>query len=325
MAEALRLAHASPVTAWPQRINERQNEPEPLARALAADVAHAKAQFWETVRWCVVCATGLLAFVAVVRPRFEAPLSIAGVFVAAVTVLGIPQVSRLRTVTAAMLQEDFDVDLFGLPWNPQIGSRPLPELVHDLAGRFSGDRNSKRDWYVDVSALPQAYAVLICQRESLIWDFRQRRNWGIWIAGAATCWVAIGIVIALLQDWTVRGLFLRWLAPSVSILAAGFQETQAQLGTAREKEGVALEIESKLAASRTGEPMAEEHADLLRFARSIQDRLADSRKRTVRVPERFYRRRREAAARAAEAGSAELKERLLGVRYPTEGDPHADG
>lgn len=300
------------MTAYPQQINDRQNEDDFLNLLYAADAGHASAQSVERMRWLLVGSSAGLAIVAAFRPGLGRPLSIVGVFVVALTAVVIPQLSRHRSTTAAMIQEAFDVNLYELGWNNQIGARPLLEQVHGLAGEFAGNKDDKRDWYVDVAGLPRAYAVLLCQRENLVWDFRQRRAWGLRIAAATASWIFIGVFIALLLDWSVRQLFLQWLAPSAAILAAGFQESQAHSQVADEKESLALEVESKLAAAPAGDPDAAPHGELLGFARCIQDRLAESRKQTARVPTHFYQRRRPSEELVAAASVDQLRRRLLG-------------
>lgn len=299
------------MTAYPQLINQRQNEPAFLDLLYAADVAHARAYRWERLRWLLIVISAILAMAASYRPSLGGALSITGLFVAVLTTVVLPWVSGGSTKEAALMQESFDVDLLGLPWNDQVGWRPLSERVHELAGRFLGDRECKRDWYVDVSGLPRAYGVLLCQRENLVWDFRQRRGWGLRVAAATVIWLVLGIVVGLLVDWTVRHLFLRWFVPSAALLTAGYQESRTHLRSAQEKEDTAFRVESRLAVAPSGDPDASQHRELLEVARELQDRLAASRTQTARVPQWFYRRRRKAEESCAHEAADQLRHRLL--------------
>jgi hypothetical protein len=312
MAEALWREDDPPVTGNRQGINERQNEPEFLSLLCAAAAAHHQAQRWETLRWVGVVATAVLALVAASHPELQQAMSIAGVVAAVIITIVIPIPSIQHTTVAAMVQEDFDTRLFQIIWNDLLGKAPRGETIDDLASKFAGDISQKRDWYLNVSGLSRPYAILLCQRENLVWDFRQRKVWGLILAGATVVWVAIGIVIALGFDWTVRELFLRWFVPSSALIIAGSQEALAHLRIGQEKEGLALDVESRLAAAPAGNPDEIMSNELGTFTRQLQDRIADSRKKTPRVPSWFYERRRGSEGTHHLVGGARLRDRLIG-------------
>jgi SMODS-associating 4TM effector domain len=205
-----------------QNINQLQNTSHSIDLLKAADVAHQKAQRAEVARAAAVSGLALLAIVSTFVPRIADTIAIVGVASAVGTEFVWPWISRRSTRTAMLLQEMLDVELFDLPWNGQIGDRITGAQIQRLKAAFSRDERTKRDWYVDVSELSRADAVMMCQRENLLWDSELRLAWAGWVAAAATLWVLVGVAVALIGDWTTRELFVRWLAPSLpGLLFAG--------------------------------------------------------------------------------------------------------
>lgn len=301
------------MTAYPQQINVRQNDPGILRMLLAAHRAHQTAQRVELVRAVIVLLTVGFAIAATAYEDLRQAMVIAGVMTTLLTAIGLPLLSRRFTLLAATIQEEFDTQLFELPPSQAHLGKTLPELLNELADKAASHLDSKRNWYIDVSELPRAYAVLLCQRENLVWDYRQRRVWGLALVGAGAGWWAVGLVVALTGDWTVRELFTQWLAPSLALIVYCATEATAQLDIANTKRAEALRVESDLASSATGDPEASDHHELLVGARRLQDQITSLRKKTERIPEWLYRRRRgreeTAAARSADA----IRQRLLGL------------
>jgi SMODS-associating 4TM effector domain len=314
MAQVVRLADAPTVTTlgFDQSINERQNEDRVLDSLVAAETAHSTAQRIDVARAVLILTFAAAAIVASFARSLADLLAIAGVVATVGTELLAPLWSAHHTRMAMLLQEHFDTVLFGLPWNQHLGARPLREEVTTLAARSEAKRSGKVNWYVDVSRLPRAYAILLCQRENLVWDFRQRRSWAVGVGIATASWAAIGVVLALVADWTVRELFLRWFGPSLPVVALGLHQVRNHLAIAARKQDAALELESLLSALPSGRPSQQLHDELLERVRKIQDEIARLRNQIERVPQRFYKARRGREEAAARAAAEELRTRLLG-------------
>lgn len=313
MAPALWVTDAEAVNAATaeQQINVRQNDFEQIQLLCAADTAHRRARRAESARTCITIAFAALAVVAATYDRLAGLLAIAGVVATLVSELVESLLGHRWTARAMLLQERFDTRLFGIPWNDQLGPEPLIEDVHHLAKKFKGSVDKKRDWYVDVSGLPLAYAVPICQRENLVWDFRLRRSWG-WVVGTgAIGWIVVGVLIALAADWSTRDLLIRWIAPSLPALVFGFQKAHAHLTTASAKESVARSLQATLDGLRPGDPSPGDEQRLSALARENQDEIARLRERDDRVPSKLYWQRRDTDESGARQAGAALRTRLL--------------
>jgi hypothetical protein len=294
-----------------QEINKRQNEDDMMRLRFASGVAHARGRRIEGLRALIVALFACAAVLSSMQPSLADPLAIAGVAGTVVTELLAPLWSNHWTRLGMLFQERFDTELFAIPWNSNIGERPLDEAVVESARAFAGDSARLRNWYVDVSKLPRAYAVLLCQRENLVWDFRQRRAWADWIAAGSAAWLSFGLVVALATDWTVRDFFLRWLAPSLPLVVLSLRQAFTHRSIATAKQDAAGCVESLLSRAPSGRPSRKRHADLLREARRLQDVIARERGRSERVPQFFYRMRREGEEAAAQTVASEIRARLL--------------
>ena len=111
---------------------------------------------------------------------------------------------------AALIQEAFDCDVLGLPWNDvQAGSeRPDPEDVSAQAAKLRAVAQTPRrrkllngiesGWYEGIKDIPlMEMARLECQWQNCQWDRRQR-IWGMALLGGLALFPGILIVVAAL-------------------------------------------------------------------------------------------------------------------------------
>jgi SMODS-associating 4TM effector domain len=320
MAEAVREPDAEAVTikrvgsgAGQQHINARQNEPIFLEMLHAADVAHAQAQRWEVARAVIAIISSCGSLIAAFLHEFAIPMSIVGGS-GSVVLVGLTFVSQTRTKEATRIQERFDVELFNLPTNSEFNPLPADEEIGRLARRYH--KKEKRDWYVDVSGLPLPYAVLLCQRENLLWDWPLRRKWASLLLKVAAGWSILGLVIALSAGWTTRELLLRWMIPSLPglILATNLVIKSRQI--ARDKQQLALNVDERLGVLSAVNPdqimPITRHTKLMSDCRAYQDRIFRLRNQAERVPGFLYRRHKAEDEELARTAASRLRARLLG-------------
>ncbi len=300
-------------TVGAQHFNDDQNKPYFIERLQAADVAHAQAQRVEITRAVVAVVVSCGSIVAAIAHGLANALAILGI-AGSLLVWGLARVSAARTTLATKIQESFDTQLFGMPATAQFMPLPPDEDIHDLARRFHG--KPKQDWYVDVSDLPRPYAILLCQRENLHWDWRLRRIWATWIQWAAAAWTVAGIAVAVAAGWSTWHLLLRWIAPSLPLLLLIADLANAHRSIARDKQQMALEVDLTIGMLPPVTPSdrlpAEVETDLMRDCRAYQDRLFRLRDNPARVPQRLYRKRKDTDEDAARVAADRMRLRLLG-------------
>jgi hypothetical protein len=305
------MSRLTPSADGPQRINSEQNSDECLALLAAADAAHAKGQRVEVVRAKVAVTWALVSVVAAFFDSWAVTAAIVGVVGGGVIgLLGL--LSGSSAMTANRIQEKFDIGLFRLPLRAGV-SLPTTEEVQGLAREYKGP--PKRNWYVDVTDLPLPYAVLLCQRENLQWDWQLRRRWASKVLRASSIWLAAGLILGLSLDWSLRAFFVQWLAPSAPVIQLAFVIVRDNLQIAAAKQKLALDIEEQLSVLPAVPPdtSLEENVsrDLMADCSHNQQCIYELRSSAQRVPAKEYARTKDQFEEDMRVAAGELRSRLL--------------
>jgi hypothetical protein len=275
----------------PQSVVGRQNEPtlQPLLRAIS--VAHARAQRLDGVRTGVTVLVATSALLASFAGMAATPVAVIGAGWTIVYSVGLASWVAYEVRRAAVLQEMFDVRVFGLPWNEiTAGDAIEAQEVSRLARRHLGDERELRDYY-ELPPLPRPYDVIAAQQQNLAWGSRVRSRYGNVALAVAVAWPSVGVVIGLIIDLTIAELVLRWFVPSLALIIWGCDTYRGQREVVGERHRVLVLVHERLRASATTASASEER-ELLVLARRIQDVIFHSRRRHARVPAALYRRYR---------------------------------
>jgi hypothetical protein len=294
-------------------ISRQQNEPDMLDLLRASTAAHVRQQRLETIRVTVslaVAAAGVIAaFASVTAPVITA---VGGTWALAYTILVSP-LTKGQARRSAVIQEMFDTELFGLPWNAtSAGARLRPDEISQLVRDFNprrgrGDR--LRGWYVDTSGVPQPYDIFICQQQNLAWDARLRRRWSWVLLTAVATWVILGLVVGYAVSVTIPEILLRWYIPSLAALIYGIENCKNQRDIATERERVMSLVQTEIDNARPT-PSTDEYARLVAKTREIQDIIFATRKQPARVPDWFYTRFREHDENDFRANAQHLRNKI---------------
>jgi hypothetical protein len=268
-------------------IGAKQNTPDMLNFLRAATVLYLRAQRIEMTRAtiCVLLA-GAGAVVAFTIGTAPIVASMGGAWALVMVAGVIPWTRRLKG-QAALFQEQFDTELFGLAWNSAVGgAKPTPYDRNRLARRLPASRNGKlRDWYVDTSGIPYPYDVLLCQQQNLGWDARLRRRWAQTIMWLILSWTTAGLTVGYLGELKVSEVLLSWFVPSLGALILGLENYRGQVDLAAERERVTPLVQGAL--DQAGQPP--QAADrLLVTARQVQDVILVTRRQPGWIPGWFY-------------------------------------
>ncbi len=258
----------------------------------AASASHVRGQRVEAVRLTVSLLLAAAGLVAAFIDTTATPIAVAGAAWAITYVTGVNPWAKREARRGATVQEMFDVDLFGLPWNQTAaGDRLPPHEVNYLVRKFTPSRgrgDRLRDWYVDTDGVPQPYDVLICQEQNLGWDARLRRRWARVLLSAVIVWTLLGILVGYLADLTVAETVARWYLPAAAALLLGIDGYRIQREVAAERERIVPLIQEEIDRAQPPPLPAAEFRRLLKTAREIQDVILTTRKQVARVPEWFY-------------------------------------
>lgn len=220
--------------------------------------------------------------------------------------------------TAARIQEQFDTEVFQLPWNQfVVGSRVDPEVIRSVTRKptTANQRKDLEGWYDHcVGSVPLPLGRLICQRTNITYDMRVRKTfaWGLLIS-------AILMVVFLLhhgldEDLSVHELILTILVPFMPFAAFVLREHRKQSDTVESLTTQKSEVD-KLWAKALKTPDSNE---LGQDSRNLQDAIYRNRTSNPLVYDWVYwlmRKLNEDSARhAAETLVAEVKRSLTQVK-----------
>ena len=120
----------------------KQNSPENIKLLAAQRCLYQQAktlQCWRTIG--TVGLAAIAPFVMLVFPQSKMVMGMVGGLWLLVSKLIFEDIEAGKIKTAAKIQEQFDINLFDLPWNSAIsGNKVEPEIINSLARTFKGDK-----------------------------------------------------------------------------------------------------------------------------------------------------------------------------------------
>ena len=138
---------------------------------------------------------------------------------------------------AATVQEQFDVELFGLPWNEiLVGKKVTSELIQSANRNFRDHRETLKNWYADTSSFPYPLNVLICQRSNIVWDWRLRREYGYFILLSTIALLIGGIIFGLILHIGLFDYLTGIFIPQFAAIHLGIDVSRNQIMLANDKE-----------------------------------------------------------------------------------------
>lgn len=265
-----------------------QNTEKSLQLLAAQDRLYAGAKTWVYV----VFLSTLAPIVAALLPKtwfteaqIQWTLSLGGAG-GLVLVLAIDSLVKRRVKMAAVLQEEFDTDVFEMNWNEGLaGKKITPEIRIEAAGSYK-IADSRLPWYSAViGAVPdKSVQVLLCQRENAAWDWQLKK----YMTGVLFKLLVLECLALILWGLlTPELLFCNWLlfmlVPASGLLVETWKLWQGFKNVAGERESLNSEIEVELEVwKKTKTPIPDERLRLL------QDKMLKSRLENTLVPDRIY-------------------------------------
>lgn len=127
---------------------------------------------------------------------------------------------KAKRETASLVQEQLDTQLYKIPWNDSLAGEPVsPELIIAADNRFKGNRDKLRDWYsAPQHDLPHNLTVLLCQRENLVWEYRQRQSFIRLLSGLFYLVLATILTLGLAFKVSLFIFLVKYLAPVSPLL-----------------------------------------------------------------------------------------------------------
>ena len=133
-------------------------------------------------------------------PNVENYIIIGGALLLGIAELWLKNIPENKAKMAATIQEEFDTRLYEIPWNKELIGSKIDPLEIDRA--YAALPNSKSEnvraanpWYSDYRSKKKELAILLCQKENLWWDQKQKKRYARFITFL--------IIISLFISWIV--------------------------------------------------------------------------------------------------------------------------
>ncbi|MDQ1675259.1 MAG: hypothetical protein QOC93_403 [Actinomycetota bacterium] len=264
------------------RIFVAQNT-EGARRKVAAQVRlYSDAKVWLNARLALIAALALVSAVAALLAANEARTVIGaggGVLLLIFSFVGANIEKRQRSLAVAV-QEEFDTDIFRLPWNSIELNRPSPLIIAKAAARYRGGR--EKDWYSDTEGTHRPFDVLICQSSNLGWGATTHRIWSWILAAFLAVLVGLGALVALTLDLSGDDILVAFVVPGLAFLKEVIEQMRANFETARAKEAAEAKISTAWAEGMSGKQIPTEET-----LRLIQNKIMSFRQQNPYVPDWF--------------------------------------
>jgi hypothetical protein len=288
-------------------VTERQDNPEHVRRLAAYSYRYDVASRWRAGR--LIGTIGFAACVPIFALIVRDGSSILAALAAGWLVIGrtaLLAAEQHSYRAAARLQENYDTQLFLLPWNePLVGPPPAQaDVESDARHKRRPDRLA--GWYeVDDHGLKWPADVLLCQWQSAAWSRRDHSAWAWSLIIASAIWTAIWITYATVAGLSLAEFLVYLFLPSAPAVLDAVELATSHWTHAKARARQERAVEEAIAAYRsdvTGAPAA---------ARRLQDGAYQTRTTQPRVPTWFYNARKKSSREITEAGARDLKLKLV--------------
>ncbi len=221
-------------------------------------------------------------------PEIRPYLALASLILLAMDTALFDRIQKDRLKRGAKLQELFDTDVFGLPWNRFVTGAPVEhEDVRRLSAKPLSDKREAhfQAWYeVCIGRLPMHLARLIGQRTNISYDARLRRQYGGWLLTLTLFFGVALLYVGLYKGLLFPDLIMTLVVPFLPMLTWALRERMQQANAAISLTNLNGEWD-KIWTNALGGADA---AALTTEARSLQDAIYQHRERSPLVFDWVY-------------------------------------
>ncbi|MFZ1496827.1 MAG: S-4TM family putative pore-forming effector [Saprospiraceae bacterium] len=265
-------------------ITTRQNNPDLIELLKAQRIAYSQCKKFQIFDLVSVIIAILFPLLTLKYPEYQNTINAFGVLWTASYLL--TEIYRKnKTTQGAIIQEQFDTELFNLKWNDVLCKDKVNiDTIQNLASNYTKD--DLQNWYstkIDTT-LPKEIAVILCQRINFSWEISQRRKFVNFLSVIAFLYYGIYIVIGFKNNVGFFDLLVM-LSPSISFLVYSVLNVISLKGHVKSKNETLKFIDKELnnyKQSNATKPTSE-------TLRQIQDVIFTERTVPEKVPDWFYR------------------------------------
>ncbi|UBZ05651.1 hypothetical protein LDL76_09740 [Salegentibacter mishustinae] len=265
------------------RITQTQNEEKFIEYLKAQRVAYSQCKAYQVFDVISVLMAIILPIIGMYKNDIVNYLGAFGVLWT-IIYLVTENYRRKKTEQGAKLQEQFDTELFEIPWNEILCKNKITTDTRiDLAKEYDG--NDLTNWYsleVD-SSLPKSIAIILCQRINFSWELKLRKKFVTFLIILLVAYYGIFIGFFLAKNIGFYDILLL-IAPSLSFLIYGVQNSLSLRNHINSKNETLSQIDNIL--NKFSESREEPNDGTLR---QIQDIIYTERTVPEKIPDWYYR------------------------------------
>jgi len=221
-------------------------------------------------------------------PQIKPYVALLGLILLLLETAVIDQVQKGRLKLGAKIQEQFDTEVFKLPWNRFVtGARAESEDIRSLSAKPLSKRREKhfQAWYEPcVGRLPIHLARLVCQRTNISYDSRLRRRYGNWLLFLT---IVFGIALSLIglnRGLLFPDLVMTLVVPFMPVLNWALKERLQQVNAAASLTNLVGEWDKIWTKALDGDDSVHITAE----SRALQDAIYQKRERSPLVFDWVY-------------------------------------
>lgn len=181
-----------------------QNNPAMIRLLKASIVAYKKSKYWEVkITYFIIVLALAYPYVYLNNDDKVKQILLGCSFFLTILIQLFYNISKNNTTKGAIIKEEFDVRLFGLPWKSTL-KKPDHIEVSDLSTQYKGKEIS--NWYSSVLGehIPKNVAIAVCQHENTGWDIILRNKYRAYLWAVFICY-SIGLSILIFVE-KIHGL-----------------------------------------------------------------------------------------------------------------------
>lgn len=214
---------------------------------------------------------------------------------------------------AAKIQEQFDCEVLGLPWNDvKCRNYPDPEDIAIYSQKHlheSGNRELLFNWYApEVDKLPLYLGRIVCQRSNLTWESRLRRRYALGVLTLGILLVLMIFVLGLVRSLTLGDTLLYLVIPLLPAFGWIFPQYKQNMDAAENLDSLKESVD-RIWQDAFQRHLSEE--ELSNKSRQLQDAIYENRLNSPLVFDRIYKLFRKKDDGTMYSGVAELADQAL--------------
>jgi hypothetical protein len=264
------------------RISEKQNEVKFIEYLKAQRVAYTQCKIYQVFDLISILMAIVLPIIGMLNNDIVNYLGAFGVLWTIIYLIS-ENYRKKKTEQGAKIQEQFDTELFEIPWNNILcKNKANSDTQIDLAKEYNG--NDLSNWYsLEVnSSLPQPIAVVLCQRINFSWELKLRKRYVTFLIILLVAYYGLFVAFFISKNIGFYDILLL-IAPSLSFLIYGVQNSLSLKNHIISKNETLEQIDEILDKYSKHKEMPNESV-----LRQIQDIIYIERTVPEKIPDWFY-------------------------------------